>query len=185
MKPLKPTVRAAKKSRRNGATRESNGGREYQAAIMDLRERKAAEARLRTSELRYRTLFDLVPMAVYACGANGVIQEFNRRATELWGREPNSNGTKEKFCGSYKIYYPDGRFMPHEKCPMARALLGEELKAKDLEIIVERMDGERRTVVVAPQALTNGQGEIIGAINCLYDITERKRAEQRIHESEE
>jgi len=157
----------------------------YQTAIIDLRELKAAEAKLGTSEQRYRTLFDLVPIAVYACDANGVIEEFNRRAVELWGREPNSNGAKERFCGSYKIYYPNGGFMSHEKCPMARALRGEKLEAKDLEILVERTDGERRNVVVAPRTLTNDDGEIIGAINCLYDITEQKRAEGKNRESEE
>ena len=157
----------------------------YQTAIIDLRQLKAAEAKLRTSEQRYRTLFDLVPVAVYACDANGVIEEFNRRAVELWGREPNSNGAKERFCGSYKIYYPNGGFMSHEKCPMARALRGETLEAKDLEILVERTDGERRNVVAAPWTFTNSDGEIIGAINCLFDITERKRVEEKNRESEE
>src|SRR4030095_4197993 len=122
-------------------------------------------------------LFDLVPVAVYTCDANGVIREYNRRAVELWGREPGQNGEKPRFCGSYKIYYPDGRYMPHEECPMARALRGEKLKAEDLEIIVERPNGERRHVVPAPQILRDGHGKIIGAINCLYDITDRKRAE--------
>ena len=67
--------------------------------------------------------------------------------------------------------------MPHEKCPMARALRGEKLGPKDLEIVVERPDGERRHVVPAPNILTNEHGKITGAINCLFDITERKRAE--------
>src|SRR5467141_2834638 len=60
-----------------------NGALLSQTAIIDLRELKAAAAKLRTSEQRYRTLFDLVPVAVYACDANGVIEEFNRRAVEL------------------------------------------------------------------------------------------------------
>jgi len=149
-------------------------------AIMDLRERKEAEAELRQSELRYRTLFDLVPLAVYACDAKGIIQEYNRRAAELWGREPSRNGAGPRFCGSYKIYYPDGRFMPHEDCPMARALRGETLESKDLEIIVERPDGGRRSVIPAPEILKNDAGEIIGAINCLYDITEHQKNQQAL-----
>ena len=128
-------------------------------------------------EERYRTLFDLVPVAVYTCDANGVIREYNRRAVELWGREPGQNGEKPRFCGSYKIYYPDGRYMPHKECPMARVLRGEKLKPEDLEIIVERPNGERRHVIPAPRILTNEHGKIAGAINCLFDITERKRAE--------
>ena len=43
---------------------------------------------VRWNEERYRTLFDLGPVAVYSCDASGVIQEFNRRAAELWGCEP-------------------------------------------------------------------------------------------------
>src|ERR1700704_171466 len=43
---------------------------------------------LRESEDRYRTLFDLVPVAVYTIDNAGVIQSFNSRAAELWGRTP-------------------------------------------------------------------------------------------------
>src|SRR6478752_10529144 len=128
--------------------------------------------------LRYRTLFDLVPVAVYTCDANGIIQEYNRRAVELWGGEPGRNGEKPRFCGSYKIYYADDRLMPHEECPMARLLRGEKLKAEDLEIIVERPDGERRHVIPSPRILTNLHNKITGAINSLFDITEHKRAER-------
>ena len=149
----------------------------YQTAIVDLTERKRFEEKIQRSEERYRTLFDLVPVAVYTCDADGIIQEYNRRAVELWGVEPGQNGEKPRFCGSYKIYYPDGRYMPHKECPMARLLRGEKLKAEDLEIIVERPNGERRHVIPAPRILTNTHGKITGAINSLFDITERKRAE--------
>ncbi len=154
-----------------------DGAQMYQTAIVDLTERKRFETEIQRSEERYRTLFDLVPVAVYTCDAQGFIGEYNRRATELWGQEPGRNGSATKFCGSYKIYYPDGRSMPHESCPMARVLRGERLTPKDLEIIIERPDGERRHVIPAPRVLTNKQGTITGAINCLFDVTDRKRAE--------
>jgi PAS domain-containing protein len=50
-------------------------------------ERSGADAALRWNEERYRTLFDLGPVAVYSCDAYGVIQ-VDRRAVELWGCEP-------------------------------------------------------------------------------------------------
>ena len=49
-------------------------------------EMASLSAILRQSEERYRTLFDLSPVAVYSIDAGGVIREFNRHAAELWGR---------------------------------------------------------------------------------------------------
>jgi PAS domain S-box-containing protein len=51
---------------------------------------KRDEAALRASEERYRTLFNLGPVAVYSCDASGEIRQFNRRAAETLG--PRANG---------------------------------------------------------------------------------------------
>jgi signal transduction histidine kinase/CheY-like chemotaxis protein len=144
-------------------------------------EREQPEA-LRASEERYRTLFDLVPVAVYSCDSAGVIQQFNRRATELWGREPAPGDTDERFCGSYKLFRPDGIFMPHEQCPMAEVVSGKLAYVRDAEVLIERPDGSRITVVVNIRPLVSAQGEVAGAINCFFDITERKRDEERSRE---
>ncbi|MEY2558886.1 MAG: two-component system, LuxR family, sensor kinase FixL [Verrucomicrobiota bacterium] len=136
----------------------------------------------RNGELRYRTLFDLVPVAVYSTDAEGVIREFNRRAVELWGRTPAKN---ENFCGSFKMFHADGTPMPHNECPMARVLQGEEVSPSEREVIVEQAGGARKNVLVSPRALKNEAGEIIGAINCVYDISDRKQAEEASRESKE
>jgi PAS domain S-box-containing protein len=67
--------------------------------------------------------------------------------------------------------------MRHEQYPLARALRAEKLTANDLEFVVERPDGEKRNVVAAPRVVSDETGKIVGAINCLFDVTERKRAE--------
>jgi PAS domain S-box-containing protein len=135
------------------------------------------------SDLRYRTLFDLVPVAVYTTDADGRILEFNQRATELWGRTPEEK--QEKFCGSRRRFYSDGRPMPHEEYPIARVLRGEEVSPADCELILEMHDGTRKNVVVSPDVLKNDQGKIIGAVDCLHDITERKRTAEESRASEE
>jgi PAS domain S-box-containing protein len=154
----------------------------YQTAIVDLTERKRAEEAIRQSEERYRTLFNLGPMAVYTIDNSGVIQEYNRHAAELWGREPALGDTDERFCGSFKMFRPDGSFMPHDQCPMAEVASGKISAVHNGEVLIERPNGSHVTVLVNIRPLKNDRGEVTGAINCFYDITERKQIEERLAE---
>jgi two-component sensor histidine kinase len=145
----------------------------------EIAERKQVETALRESEERFRALFASGPVAVYFCDTSGVILEFNHRAAVLWGRTPALGDTDEKFCGSFKLFRPDGSFMPHEKCPMAEVISGKIREARDAEVLIERPDGSRITVIVNILPLTNQRGEVRGAINSFYDITDRKKIEER------
>lgn len=145
----------------------------------EIAERKQVEVALRLSEGRFRTLFELGPVAVYSCDARGLILEFNHRSAELWGRTPTLGETDERFCGSFKLFRTDGCSMPHAQSPMAEVIAGKIASVRDAEILIERPNGSRVPVLVNILPLKNERGEITGAINCFYDITERKEAEQR------
>jgi PAS domain S-box-containing protein len=142
------------------------------------------EATLRESEKRYRTLFDLFPMAVYSCDASGVILKFNRLAAEMWGREPVLGESGERFCGSFKLFRPDGSFMAHEQCPMADVVSGKIPEVRDAEVVVERPNGSRIYALVNIRPLKDERGEVTGAINCFYDITDRKQGEEMLRRNE-
>lgn len=64
---------------------DEGGSKVIQCSIRDITERKRADAALRHSEERYRTLFELGPVGVYCCSVDGLIQEYNARAAELGG----------------------------------------------------------------------------------------------------
>jgi signal transduction histidine kinase len=151
--------------------------------VPDIIEDKRAEGALRENEERYRTLFDLAPVAVYSCDVSGVIWDYNNRAAELWGRKPQLGDTDERFCGSFKLYGPDGSFMPHQQCPMGDVLTGKVPGIHDAEVHIERPDGSRIVVIVNIAPLKDDRGEITGAINCFYDVTERKKADEALRES--
>jgi signal transduction histidine kinase len=151
--------------------------------LPDINEDKRRDDALRENEERYRTLFDLAPVAVYSCDVSGVIRDYNNRAAELWGRKPELGDTDERFCGSFKLYRPDGSFMPHEQCPMGDVLTGKVPGTHDAEVHIERPDGSRIIVIVNIAPLKDDLGEITGAINCFYDVTERKKADEALRES--
>jgi chemotaxis methyl-accepting protein methylase/signal transduction histidine kinase len=139
---------------------------------------KVAQDALRQSDTRYRALFDLGPVAVYSCDAKGAVREFNRGAAELWGRRPRTGEDGDKFCGSIKLFNADGTHVPHARCPMAAVLKGEIPVVHDLEVMIERPDRTVITVIVNIVPLKNERGVITGAINCFYDITDRKLADE-------
>ena len=153
--------------------------------LVDITERKQADDALRQSEERYRTLFNLGPVAVYSIDTSGVIQNFNRRAAELWGQEPTPEDTDLRFCASFKLFRPDGSFMPHEQCPMADVVSGKISAVHDAEVDMERPDGSRVTVIVNIRPLKNDRGEVTGAINGFYDITHRKQVEEALRRAQE
>jgi PAS domain S-box-containing protein len=129
------------------------------------------------TDWRSQDLIEVLPAAVYVCNADAVVVSDNRRAAELWGREPKPGDTDEKYCGAHRLYLPDGTFMPHRETPMADVLRTGE-PARDMEVVIERPDGSQITVLVNIALLFGEDGELVGAVNCFQDLTVQKQAEE-------
>jgi PAS domain S-box-containing protein len=121
-------------------------------------------------------LFEQLPFAVYVCDRNGLVLRYNHRAAELWGRAPKLGDPNERFCGSYRMFRPNGSLLPHHQCPMAD-VLRTGVSVRQQEVHIERPNGSRGIALVDIEAVRDSDGNIVGAINCFQDITERKLAE--------
>lgn len=144
--------------------------------LADIAARKRAEETVREREQWFRHLLNALPAAIYTTDAAGRITYFNEAAVELWGVRPEL-GTAE-WCGSWKLYWPDGTPLPHDQCPMALALK-ENRAIRGVEAIAERPDGKRVPFIPYPTPLHDETGLLVGAINMLVDITERKKSEEQ------
>lgn len=127
-----------------------------------------------TSNSIFRQMVDSLPVAIYMTDNQGRLTYFNAAAVKLSGREPEL-GT-DRWCVTRKLFLPDGTPLPHEQCPMATALKGGEVQP-GVECLAERPDGSRFWFTPFPTVLRDGEGRIIGGMNLLMDITERKIAE--------
>ena len=150
---------------------------EWFGTASDVTNRRLAQIALRESEERFKILFELGPVAMYTVDAAGTIQEFNRHAVNMWGREPQRGDHAEQYCCAYKVYTPDGKIVLHAETSVARVLNGEMPAAQDVEAIFERLDGTKINVIANVVPLKNASGKIIGAMSCLVDITDRKTTE--------
>jgi signal transduction histidine kinase/ActR/RegA family two-component response regulator len=121
-------------------------------------------------------LLETLPAGAYTCDPDGLITYFNAYALELWGRAPRLNDPIDRFCGSFKLFATNGTAIPHDDCWMARALRAEK-EFNGHEIVIERPDGQRRTVLAHANPIRDGSGKVLGAVNVLVDITDRKQAE--------
>ena len=90
--------------------------------VVPMAEPLRAQATLRERERRFRELLDALPAAIYTTDAAGRLTYYNEAAAELWGHRP-ALGSSE-WCGSWKLFWPDGTPLPHDRMPDGRCIEG-------------------------------------------------------------
>jgi PAS domain S-box-containing protein len=143
----------------------------------------ATDLEFNTGESEFLRLLDTLPAAAYTCNAEGLITYYNQAALRLWGRAPKLRDPVDRYCGSFRLHSSDGQPMSRDNCWMALALRGDRAYT-GCEIIVERPDGERLHVAAYASPMHDKSGKLIGAVNVLFDITEGKRAEEALKETD-
>ena len=131
---------------------------------------------LAAEEQSYRQFVEALGVAVYTTDANGRITYFNEAAAQLWGRRPELG---EEWCGSWRLFWPDGRPMAHGECPMAIALHENRpsaAKRRSPSGLTARGSASSHT----RRPCTTPTGRLVGAVNVLVDTSDRQRAEQEL-----
>lgn len=144
--------------------------------VQDVTERKRMEEQLRDSERRVRELLEALPVAVYTTDAEGWVTFHNAAAASLAGRAPELG--RDRWCISWRIFLPDGTEVPKNECWLAVALR-EGRPIRNVEAVIERPDGQRIPIIPYPTPLCDARGALVGAVNVLVDISDRKSAENR------
>jgi PAS domain S-box-containing protein len=142
----------------------------------EIAERKQAEEALRQSENKYRTLVENLPQKIFLKDKNDVYISINENyASDLKIRPDEITGKN------------DYDFYPTELAEKYRAddrRIMESGKTEDLE---ERyvQDGREVWVHTVKIPVKDKKGQCVGLLGIFWDVTERKRAEETLRESEE
>ena len=115
------------------------------------------------------TALEALGAPIYVTDAEGVVTHFTRSCVGFAGRVPAAG--KDRWCVTWKLYTEDGEFLPHDQCPMALAVRGKN-PVRGVTAVAERPDGSRVSFQPFPTPVFAKDGEFLGAINLLIDITE-------------
>ena len=133
-----------------------------------------AVAAARQGEAATREALDRLPAPIYTTDAAGLITYFNKACVAFAGRTPELG--KDSWCVSWRLFTRDGKPLPHDQCPMAVAIRqGRSIRGG--EAVAERPDGSRVTFTPYPTPLLDDDGNVVGAVNMLIDVTRRRQVE--------
>jgi PAS domain S-box-containing protein len=138
--------------------------------MVDITDRKRAEAALRESEERFRALSDTAPMMVWASNAQGQPDFINQRWIAFFGRQLHEVSPD----GWYDFLHPDDRQI------WATVFLHafENREPFEIDARSRRADGEYRWVTTHGVPRVDAVGAFAGYIGTAIDITDRRRAEE-------
>lgn len=128
-----------------------------------------------------QAILDNVPSGLVVADRSGKIILASEAANEIFGGPPT--GTAYGPAGGYQLLTLDGSPFPPEELPLPRVLQGEE-SVSGVEILVRRSDGSQVVMLASARPLRDHTGAVTGAITVFQDITERKRIEDSLRESE-
>jgi diguanylate cyclase (GGDEF)-like protein/PAS domain S-box-containing protein len=150
--------------------------------LVTANERLAQEAQERKINLaKYTTLFELFPLGITVAGTDGRILESNREAERMLGVSRQEQEQRTVGGSEWSIIRPDGTPMPAEEFASVRALQ-EQCRIENIEMGIVKGDQPITWINVTAAPIP---AEGLGVAVVYSDITERKRTEEKLQQSEE
>ena len=163
--------------------RDATGKPQYLVSMtVDITESKRAQGERNRLAKQMEMLLESTGQGIYGIDLQGNCTFVNRAACELIGYRPEEV-LGRKTHDLIHHHKPDGSVYPIEECPLYRAFKRGEGCSLDSELIWRR-DGTPVPVEYSSFPILEG-GVITGAVVTLVDITERKRAEEKLRQSEQ
>lgn len=156
----------------------------------DISERKQAEETLRESEKRSLELINFIPDATFAIDTEGKIIAWNLATEEMTGTKAEEMLGQGDFAYSLPFYGERRPILIDLVFTQDEALLEQKYSSVrrsgaylmgEAELVIQ---GQRRVLWGIARALYDSKGTVVGAIESIRDITERRRAEEAMRDSE-
>src|SRR6267154_927692 len=140
-------------------------------------ERRLAEEALRSSEAKFRGLFESIAEGVYQSGRNGRLLSVNPAFVAMLGYR----SAEELYAlpSAAALYWN-----PADRAEFTRRVESEGA-IRDAEFLMRRRDGQQLVILENARPMRDGAGRILGYEGTIADITERKRAEQAMFAEKE
>jgi PAS domain S-box-containing protein len=147
--------------------------------MADVSQEIAVEDALRQEREKLLALINSITDEVWFCDTQGNFVLRNEAALEKIGIRTTGIVSVETILKEVEIYRPDGSRRPPEDAQPLRALKGETIRNEE-EIVRIPATGELRHRQVNASPVRGGDGDIIGSVSVVRDITEREKAEQEL-----
>ena len=162
--------------------RDAAGKPQYVASLTeDITERERAQEERNRVAQRLQMLLESTGQGIYGIDLQGNCTFINRATCEMVGYQPEE-ALGRNMHDLIHHHKPDGSIYPADQCPVFRAVQKGEGCRVHTEMIWRR-DGTAIPVEYSSFPILEG-GKITGAVVTVVDITERKRAEDKLLASE-